>query len=78
MTEPTQANGHLLARIDERTKAIQKDITQLRHEVEEHERTTRETYVTREEFRPIRFVIYGLMGITMSSVVGAVITMMMH
>ena len=71
-------NGRLLARIDERTLAIQHEVALLRKDMELHEQTTRETYVTRDEFRPIRAVIYGLVGLTLSSVASAVLLVVLR
>ena len=78
MREPLNGNGRLLARIDERTKAIRHELKQLREDMGEHEKTARETYVTRDEFKPIRNVIYGLIGLTLSSVASAVLLVVLR
>ena len=76
--EPINGNGRLLARIDERTLQLLRDIAQLRAEVAAHEAHVRETYVTRAEFRPIRSVIYGLVGLTLTSVGGGVLALVLR
>jgi hypothetical protein len=32
-------------------------------------------YVTQEEFRPVKAVVYGLIGLIMTTVIGALITL---
>ncbi len=71
-------NGRLLARIDERTASILREVGQLRTDLAAHEAVTRATYVTRAEFRPIRSVIYGLVGLTLTSVGGGVLALVLR
>ena len=78
MREPLNGNGRLLARIDERTLQLLREIAQLRAEIAAHEAHVRETYVTRDEFKPIRAVIYGLVGLTLSSVASAVLLVVLR
>lgn len=68
-------NGRLLARIDERTLQLLREMEQLRADLAAHEAHVRRTHVTRAEFRPIRAVIYGLVGLTLSSVGGGVLAL---
>ena len=71
-------NGRLLARIDERTASILREVAQLRADLAAHETEARTTYVTRAEFRPIRSVIYGLVGLTLTSVGGGVLALVLR
>jgi hypothetical protein len=48
----------LLARIDERTKAIQDDMME---------------FVTREEFLPVQRIVYGIVALALSAVGAAVL-----
>ena len=71
-------NGRLLARIDERTASILREVAQLRSDLAAHENEARTTFVTRAEFRPIRSVIYGLVGLTLTSVGGGVLALVLR
>lgn len=71
-------NGRLLARIDERTASILREVAQLRADLALHKAEARATYVTRTEFRPIRSVIYGLVGLTLTSVGGGVLALVLR
>jgi hypothetical protein len=55
----------LLARLDERVKAMQSELHNM------HE--TLEIYVTRHEFWPVKVIALGLAGLILSAVVAAVI-----
>ena len=71
-------NGRLLARIDERTDAILREVAQLRSDLAAYKTEARATYVTRAEYRPIRSVIYGLVGLTLTSVGGGVLALVLR
>ena len=71
-------NGRLLARIDERTASILREVSQLRSDLAAHKADARATYVTRAEFRPVRSVIYGLVGLTLTSVGGGVLALVLR
>ena len=71
-------NGRLLARIDERTASILREVAQLRTDLAAHKAEARATFVTRAEFRPIRSVIYGLVGLTLTSVGGGVLALVLR
>jgi hypothetical protein len=71
-------NGRLLARIDERTASILREVAQLRSDLAANKAEARATYVTRAEFRPIRSVIYGLVGLTLTSVGGGVLALVLR
>ncbi|MCY4112972.1 MAG: hypothetical protein OXG33_03395 [Chloroflexi bacterium] len=74
----SDGNGRLLARIDERTASILREVAQLRADLAAHKAEARGTYVTRAEFRPIRSVIYGLVGLTLTSVGGGVLALVLR
>lgn len=63
-------NGHdndlsaILARMDERLGRLQQDVGHVS-----------ERMVTRDEFEPIRRVVYGLVGLALVTVAGAVLRM---
>lgn len=63
-------NGHdtelsaILARMDERLKNVQADVVDIKV-----------ACVTRDEFEPIKRVVYGLVGATLITVVGAILAL---
>ena len=50
----------LLARIDERSQSMQRELHKLNEEFT--------NYVTKQEFVPVRLLVYGLTGILLTSV----------
>lgn len=56
----------LMARLDERTTAIQQELKELRGSV-----------VTQQEFKPVRMVVYGLIGIILTSVMGGILAIVL-
>lgn len=67
----TDSEHELLARIDERTRLLQK-------EFEEFKTALTSKYVTHAEFRPVKFLVFGFVGLTLTSVVGALLTMVLR
>ena len=57
----------LLARIDERTLQMQKDFEAFKA-----------TIVTQDEFKPIKSIVYGVVGLIMLSVFGALIAIVVR
>lgn len=60
------SNEVLLARIDERTKRLEDDMVSLKEQL-----TSR--FVTKEEFGPIRNLVYGGVGLTLITVLSAIL-----
>jgi len=72
----------LLARIDERTQNMVRDLDNVRAGVNDVKKDIKDlrdeiarTYVTKDEFRPVRMVVYALVGTVLLTVVGAVIAL---
>lgn len=61
----------VLATIDERTKHMNTQIKQLRELVEGH-------YVTQQEFKPIKAVVYGITGSALIAVVGGLLALVIR
>jgi len=55
-----------LGRIDERTNALDKNLSRLDSKFEE--------YITRHEFTPVKILTYGFAGIVLVAVITALIT----
>lgn len=58
-----RSQGELIVRIDERTNVLLQEI-----------RTIKETTVTRAEFSPVKALVYGLVGLIMTSVLVAILS----
>jgi len=54
--------------IIEKLQRIEADITSINTKLEKH-------YVTSEEFKPIKAIVYGMVGLILSSVIIALITL---
>jgi len=64
-------NEHsMLARLDERVQAMQKELHSLTGKFNE--------YVTHIEFTPVKLIAFGLAGLTLSSVLAAVVATVIH
>ncbi len=67
--QPT--DGALLARIDERTAQLQRDMESIKALIESR-------YVTKNEFTPVKTVVYGLVAAVMTGVFGALLTLVLR
>lgn len=52
---------------------IQKDIEYIKRDVSEIKQKLDKDYVTKEEFDPVRKVVYGLISVILLAVVGALV-----
>lgn len=64
LDEHHHPNGNTLSRIDERLKALHEDVKDIK-----------DNFVRKEEFWPVRTVVYGLVGLVLIGVVGALIAL---
>ena len=64
----SQSNAILLARIDERTIATDRVVQEIKVLV-----TT--NYVTQQEFKPVRALVYGAVGLMLTGIIGAIIAL---
>lgn len=55
-----------IARIDERTANLVTDVSEIKHKIESH-------YVTQEEFKPVKSIVYGLVGLILTTVIMALL-----
>lgn len=66
----------LLGRLDERTKAIQLDITNIRLEIRDHKESIQgldKKFVRNESFQPVQRIVYGVVGLIMTAVLVAIL-----
>lgn len=61
--------------IETRTALIARDITYMKEKLDEVDGKLNSHYVTKEEFEPIKKVVYGLVSIILVAVVGAVVSL---
>lgn len=64
----SQGNAVLLARIDERTKNTDNTV----HRIEE---MVTKNYVTQQEFKPVKALVFGAVGIMLATIIGAIIAL---
>ncbi len=50
-----------------------KDIEYIKKQLSHIESKIENSYVTREEFKPVRTIVYGFVGLVLTSVVGALL-----
>jgi len=55
-------NGALLARIDERTNAIARDLDGVKKDIHALRKDNKDQYVTKDQFAPVQRITYGLAG----------------
>lgn len=76
--------GAMLARIDEKTGHTHEMMTRMVETMREHEEkddqrfrdVTRE-YVSQKEFEPVKKVVYGLVGLILTAVAGALVALVL-
>lgn len=56
---------------------IKKDIEYIKCDVKEIKGKMEQDYVTQEEFKPIRNIVYGMVTMTLTAVVGALLTLIL-
>lgn len=66
-----------VARIDERTKKLSDDMHSLVIKINKDIQEIRREFVSKEAFAPVKNVVYGLIGIILMSVVGALVGLIM-
>lgn len=67
MSRNPAGERELLIRIDERTQGMQEDIAVLKND-----------FVKKEEFRPIKNLVYGLVSLILTGVVGALLALVIR
>ncbi len=55
-----------VAKIDERTKILVTSVDKI-------EDTLSKSYVTQDEFKPVKALMYGLVGVILTSVIGSIL-----
>lgn len=54
---------------------IKSDLEYIKRDISEIKNTLKADYVTREEFSPIKSIIYGLVALLLTGIVGALIAL---
>ncbi len=81
-------NRALLERLDERTASILEDLAEIKKElankyvskdtfetIKDTVQNMPEVYVTKDEFAPVRKIVYGLVGLVLTGVVAAILAL---
>jgi hypothetical protein len=66
---PTNEQNDLLARLDERFAAFQKSFEEMKDEIRE----TKDRFVSRDEFAPVRAIVFGAVGLVLVAFMGTLI-----
>jgi hypothetical protein len=56
---------------------LQKDVEFIKINVSEMKEKMEKDYVTQDEFKPVKNIVYGLVGLILTSVVGALIALVL-
>jgi len=57
---------------------IAKDVEYIKKDVGDIKERLEKSYVTREEFDPIKKLVYGIVGLVLTGVVGALLTLIIR
>ena len=63
--------AELLAVLDERTGQIASDVQEIKVDLAAH-------FVRRDEFMPVRHVVYGMVGLILAAVAGALVMLVVR
>lgn len=56
---------------------IANDICYIKNDIKEIKGKLEQDYVTQEEFKPIRNIVYGMVGLILTGVVGAMVALVL-
>lgn len=77
---PVPAQSVLLIRIDERVKLLSGEVKELNNKMESMQndlddkiQSMQSIYVTRKEFEPVKIITYGIVGISLVTLLGAML-----
>ena len=77
--ERAESNAIILARLDERMKSMANDMAEMkRSNTDEHEeikKSLAEGYVSKADFRPVKQVVLGAVGLALSAVFAGLIAL---
>lgn len=89
---PQQSDAVILARLDERTRAMSEqlgdvkkgqsdlrdDFDSFKDEIDGRIAKDKDGYVTRDEFGPVRAIAYGIVGVALLAVIGALVSLVVQ
>ena len=59
-------------------RVIRNDIAYIRDDVKEIKATLNSNYITRDQFEPVKKIVYGLVGLILVAVVGALLALVVR
>lgn len=62
---------------DLRYSLIENKLNMVVDDIKDVQTTLRSSYVTEDQFSPVKTVVYGLVGIILTSVIGAILTIIL-
>lgn len=66
---PTNPQQDLLARLDERMSQVVKSIEEMKDEI----RDARDEFVSKQEFAPVRAIVFGAVALILVAFMGAIL-----
>lgn len=69
----TAGNG-----LETKIAVVQTDVTYLKEKIDTIDKKLDAQYVTQDEFDPIRKLVYGIVGLILTAVVGALISIVVN
>jgi hypothetical protein len=76
--EKRHSYDEILARLDERTENTDRNMVTIKKDVLAIHTKLSESYVTQKEFNPIKMLVYGAVGLVLTSVCGAVLILVIN
>lgn len=71
-------NEQLLHRIDERTNVLNTKINEVKGELHDLRAMIDNKYVSRDEFTPVKNIVYGMVSMLLAAILGAVVHIVIH
>ena len=71
----TEKERETLARVDERTRHMSEDINSIKGMVDKLADSTKNEFVTKTEVEPIKRIVYGVVSIILTTVIGGLVAL---
>ena len=68
----------LVERLDERSQQMQRDLGEIKTDLDEHRQEVRNSFVTKDEFDPVKRVVWGVITVVLVAVLGTVLAVALN
>lgn len=65
-----------MAIVKEKTSNIEKSIADTKTDHDSSEKDKKENYVTKDEFKPVKYAVFGIVSLVMTAFIGGLLNMM--